>query len=403
MKYLYNYNFIAIFSILTAIGCYKLINIPVSLQHPFFSISIFLNFLALILSFYFAKSKVFVLLLPPLFFGIYTSYPNFLGLDGGFYSFWYTFVLSLSFVFVIINFLSERALVSIYGLIKICFGIVVLICTYFFLKQFSLETRQALEIPLCQLSLPLFIKLPQALFFIVFFSGLLLGLLVNFFYKSIVEKSLFYCYLSLMMPALFFQTKIAFVLFYTLSLLLVIFAIIKESYKMAFIDTLTNIPARRALEIEFLKLSSKYTIAMADIDHFKKFNDTYGHDVGDDVLKLIAKELSEVKGGGKTFRYGGEEFTILFKNKTADEAYMFLEEVRENIAKRGFILRSDDRPKKEPKQKKKSSSQKAINLSVSIGVATSQKTIKNPMEILKLADNALYKAKENGRNCVIKA
>lgn len=206
-----------------------------------------------------------------------------------------------------------------------------------------------------------------------------------------------------MSPALFFQTNISFVLFYTLALLLVIAAIIKESYKMAFVDTLTNIPARRALEIEFLKLTSKYAIAMADIDHFKKFNDTYGHDVGDDVLKLIAKELSEVKGGGKAFRYGGEEFTILFKNKTADEAYMFLEEVRENIAKRGFILRSDDRPKKEPKRKKESSSKKSINLSISIGVATSSKATKNPMDILKLADNALYKAKENGRNCVIKA
>lgn len=403
MKYVYNYNFISLFILFLLSICYHFISLPLFLEHSLYSISIFVNLLALIISFYFAKSKPFTLLLPPLFFSTYLFYPDILGLDGGTIAFWYTLSLCLSCSFIIINFLSERALISVYGGIKFLFIFFILLGTYFFLKDFSLETRQALEVPLFDFTFASFIKLPQGIFFIILISCLLIFLPVWFFYGSIVEKSLFYSYIALLIPALFFQTKLSFLLFYIVALLFIITAIIKESYKMAFIDTLTGIPARRALEAEFLKLGSKYTLAMADIDHFKKFNDTYGHDVGDDVLKLIAKELSEVKGGGKAFRYGGEEFTILFKNKTADNAYMYLEEIRENIAKRGFTLRSEDRPKKEPKNKKQTVRQKSVNLSVSIGVATSSKTIKSPFEVLKLADNALYKAKQNGRNCVVKA
>ena len=54
-----------------------------------------------------------------------------------------------------------------------------------------------------------------------------------------------------------------------------------------------------------------YTLAMIDVDHFKKFNDTYGHDVGDLVLKMVAHQISQVNGGGKAYRYGGEEFTTV--------------------------------------------------------------------------------------------
>jgi len=150
-----------------------------------------------------------------------------------------------------------------------------------------------------------------------------------------------------------------------------------------------------------LRLGSTYTVAMVDIDFFKKFNDKFGHDIGDDVLKLIATELSLIKNGGKVYRYGGEEFTILFVGKKNESCILALEERREAIFRRGFVIRDKERPDKAPKKEhSKEVKIKKEKLSVSIGMATSKKG-QTPQDIIKIADTALYKAKESGRNCLI--
>ena len=81
-----------------------------------------------------------------------------------------------------------------------------------------------------------------------------------------------------------------------------------------------------------MALGPHYAIAMADVDHFKSFNDTWGHELGDQVLKLIAGKLERVGGGGRAYRYGGEEFAILFPGKDLREAWPHLEAVRQDIA-----------------------------------------------------------------------
>ena len=96
-------------------------------------------------------------------------------------------------------------------------------------------------------------------------------------------------------------------------------------------------------------IGRKYIVVMCYIDHFKKFNDTYGHDVGDEVLKLVASKLNNISGGGKTFRFGGEEFIIIFPRKTAAQVILFVEEVRRTIADYDITLRASSRP---PKSKK---------------------------------------------------
>ncbi|HIP31029.1 MAG TPA: GGDEF domain-containing protein, partial [Sulfurospirillum arcachonense] len=221
------------------------------------------------------------------------------------------------------------------------------------------------------------------------------------FFNSNIEKAPLWALIALLIPSYFFQTQSSFILFSSLSAVIFITALLKDSYTMAYIDTLTGIPARRALEESFLKLGSTYSVAMVDIDFFKKFNDTYEHNVGDEVLKLVAEQLGEVKGGGKAFRYGGEEFTILFANKKHDEILVYLEDVRESIAKRAFIIRSENRPNEKPDKKVKQKKQKKVNLTVSIGVAHAPIDGKTPTEIMKKADISLYKAKESGRNCTI--
>jgi len=190
---------------------------------------------------------------------------------------------------------------------------------------------------------------------------------------------------------------------FALSGLMLSAVVIRASHSMAYLDELTGLPSKRALKEEMLKLGSKYTIAMLDIDYFKKFNDTYGHDVGDDVLKLVAVCIKGVGGGGKAFRYGGEEFTIVFPGKTAEEAIPYLEELREYIANRGFIRRNKNRPKEKPADiVTKSSSYKKLYLTVSIGAAEKNEKYRTPEEVIKAADKALYNAKSKGRNCVCK-
>jgi len=195
--------------------------------------------------------------------------------------------------------------------------------------------------------------------------------------------------------------------FSTAALLMCLYAVTQESWRMAYLDELTGLPARRALREKFQQMSGLYSVAMLDVDHFKKFNDTYGHDVGDQVLKMVAARVAQVQGGGRAFRYGGEEFTIVFNRQSADEIHVFLEAVRESIQKYQMVLRSDDRVKdkktgKEARGKNIKSKVKSVSVTISIGVANSAQGMK-PKDIIKAADQLLYKAKEAGRNCTVSA
>ena len=85
---------------------------------------------------------------------------------------------------------------------------------------------------------------------------------------------------------------------------------------------------------------------MIDVDYFKKFNDTFGHKTGDQVLKMIASRLGKISGGAKTFRYGGEEFTAIFAGKAVEEAISHIEDFREAIGSTPFVVRDCKRRRK---------------------------------------------------------
>jgi len=193
---------------------------------------------------------------------------------------------------------------------------------------------------------------------------------------------------------------------FSLAGVVLIVAVAQESYRLAFIDELTGLPGRRALMHDLQTLTGTYTVAMLDVDHFKKFNDTYGHDVGDQVLKLVAARMMRVTGGGRAFRYGGEEFTVLFPRKTAKDAVAHLDKLRQAIAASSFTLRAEDRPKDKPTgpkakaaAKQKAQAQDRVSVTISIGAAERTDGQK-PDETLKAADEALYRAKDGGRNRV---
>ena len=170
---------------------------------------------------------------------------------------------------------------------------------------------------------------------------------------------------------------------------------------MAFKDELTGVPSRRALMQYVNTLGRKYVVVMADIDHFKKFNDTYGHDVGDEVLKLVASRLNRIGGGGKAFRFGGEEFIMIFPRKTPQQALPFVEQIRQLIADYPIALREKPRPKKAPKRGTGKPNQgKTVKITASFGIAKRSSEFNQFSDIMKQADIALYAAKKAGRNCV---
>lgn len=184
--------------------------------------------------------------------------------------------------------------------------------------------------------------------------------------------------------------------------LILTLSILQDTYDMAFRDDLTGLQSRRALNEQLAGLGRRYVVAMVDVDHFKRFNDTYGHDVGDQVLKMVATKIQGVRGGGKAFRYGGEEFTIIFPRKNGPETVPHLEELRKAIAGYKLWLRSTDRPKKAREGEKLRSGKEgdtAVSVTVSIGVAESEDGL-SPAEVIKAADKALYRAKHKGRNQV---
>ncbi len=199
-------------------------------------------------------------------------------------------------------------------------------------------------------------------------------------------------------------------------------ALIETSYVLAYQDELTGIRGRRAFNESLLALDHQYAIAIVDIDRFKKFNDTYGHDVGDQVLCMVAKRLTLVGGHGQAFRCGGEEFAIIFRNTSAKDACEHLEALRGSIEAFTFHVRGSDRraertseksgerrgslsDRRRPTRKKVAAigrlqSPEPLSVTVSIGVAEPSTRYREPEQVIQAADQALYRAKQKGRNRV---
>ncbi|WP_192890855.1 GGDEF domain-containing protein [Vibrio bathopelagicus] len=246
-----------------------------------------------------------------------------------------------------------------------------------------------------------FSKLP---FVLVLYSLCLLGLtsILVLVYNRSIDVVVYSAILLASSTFIFFDIQYISSTMFSLSGTLIIVYVMSASHDMAFNDQLTNIPGRHALEVDMKHLGRHYSMAMVDIDHFKQFNDTYGHDIGDDVLKLVARLLKETTGGARAYRYGGEEFTIIFKGKHSDQVKEHLQALISEIQNYDMTIRNtQDRPDDHEvgikKRGQNTNPTKVVNVTVSIGLSDST-TTKQPEEVLKLADNALYKAKETGRN-----
>ncbi|WP_284765113.1 PleD family two-component system response regulator [Agrobacterium sp. CFBP2214] len=171
---------------------------------------------------------------------------------------------------------------------------------------------------------------------------------------------------------------------------------LQHTMELAIVDGLTGLNNRRYLDNHLKILFDRaavrgrpISICMTDIDRFKLVNDTYGHDVGDEVLREFAARIrSTVRGADLACRYGGEEFVVVMPDTPIELAASVAERLRAIVEDKPFYVRSIDRE---------------LSITASLGIATSSGAFGVPDEILKHADKALYEAKHAGRNRVVAA
>jgi diguanylate cyclase (GGDEF)-like protein len=168
----------------------------------------------------------------------------------------------------------------------------------------------------------------------------------------------------------------------------------------AFTDHLTGLRSRgyfeQQLELEVKRSERKhvqFVLLMLDIDHFKPLNDTYGHHIGDQVLRQVARILMEdMREVDTVARYGGEEFVMILPETTEDEGYAVAQRIRKAVEQTGFTICFPE------------SAEVSVTetLSISIGLSFFDSNIKNKRDLVEFADAALYAAKSKGRNAVVK-
>lgn len=167
-----------------------------------------------------------------------------------------------------------------------------------------------------------------------------------------------------------------------------------KSVEMAISDPLTGLYNRRYMlsHLETIMRENATTgktvsYIIVDIDYFKSVNDDHGHDVGDEVLKQFGVRIqNNIRGADLACRYGGEEFVIIMPDTDLSFAHMVAERLRLYVADQSFELET---------------SPKSLDLTISIGVACSEVSDETPAELMRRADQALYRAKRDGRNRVV--
>jgi len=303
----------------------------------------------------------------------------------------------------ILSLVRERGFITSRGIFRICLILAQPLAVAFIWRYHYNAVSVYLDYPIIKASIlqglpPL--PLPQPAMMAVIISFLLL-VCVLIRRQGPIETGFFWALVTVCFTLVPRRPGTMSTFYFTTAGLILLISVVEASYAMAFRDELTGLPARRSLNEFLYRMGSHYTVAMVDIDFFKKVNDNYGHEVGDQVLCMVASKLAGVSGGGKAFRYGGEEFTVIFPGKAMEETIPFLEHLRIVIESAVFQVRGKARPRRKPKSPAPGKGPRnRVPVTVSIGVAERDEENAKPHDVIKAADQALYRAKKEGRNRV---
>lgn len=231
-------------------------------------------------------------------------------------------------------------------------------------------------------------------------------------YRRPVESGFLWSLLAILL-GLLSGNRITATAYLAVAALILCASLVETSYFLAYHDELTGLPSRRAFREHLRSRSEIYSLAAIDVDHFKSFNDRYGHDTGDQVLRMVASRLANVTGGGAAYRVGGEEFAVLFRGKSAQEAFPHLDLLRQEIEASVFRVRTGERRSQgrgSDRRKLTSRTPRRMiraksggidtNVTISIGVAEANVSTRTVDQVIEAADQALYVSKDSGRNCV---
>ncbi len=376
--------------------------LPHAIQAIFPYLPFFIFITGMGLSWIFHHSREFNLFL--LFTIIFIAFDNYIWNDDLKVDYQLSYLLFSSLIPInyLLNFLlKERGILNQYGIRRFIILAVQLYLIIWLLEHPYPPVKEFLTFTVFKHSTFKLTAISQPLLIAIVISGaiILFRLLQT---SSILIAGILSSLIAISTAIHFYQQPQLATLFILLAGLLIILSITVNAYSLAYLDELTNLPSRRSLTQSVSTLGKNYCVAMIDVDHFKKFNDKYGHDIGDQVLKKLASQLRQVRGG-KAFRYGGEEFTVLFPNKNLHEAHLFCNELCKNVANNPFMLRNKKRPRIINKDQAVNNTQheaQPLTITISIGLAERSQDFTTAEEVIKQADKALYKAKNNGRNQV---
>lgn len=308
-----------------------------------------------------------------------------------------TVALLLPLDLAALSWLSERGLLTARGRVKLGVLVLQLLGAALISRPEFASAAAALDYTLVEADFLRSLALPQPAL-LAFALAFLLAAIRFILHPTALESGSVWALVAAFLALSAGPVGLVSTIYLTTAGLILVVSLVETSHGMAYGDELTGLPGRRALNEALLKLGDRYAIAMVDIDRFKRFNDEHGHDVGDQLLRMVGSRLAKVSGGGKAFRYGGEEFAVIFPGGSLEDAIPYLEALRKTIEASPFTVRGRRRPRKAPQKPRAGAGLRKVFVTASIGAAEADRRDSTPDRVIKAADAALYRAKKAGRN-----
>ena len=309
-----------------------------------------------------------------------------------------TILLPLNFA--LSDLLRERGIFSNHGIIRLLILGLQISLVVLFLQLRIEPVNDLLNTRFLGTAFPQQLNLPDLAALVIFITAIWFAIRC-FTRTSCLQNSTLFGFIAIIIALHHIDNQSASTLWFIVAEGIILFGILLNTYNLAYVDELTGLHSRRVLKQHMNMLDKRYSIAMLDIDFFKRINDSLGHDIRDQVLRMIAGRIRQTPGA-RVYRYGGEEFALVFPGKDEDESMVLLESLRARIEEHPFQVRARLRPRRKPEFPRQRSRKKSLTLSVSIGLASKKPHFSDAYDVLKAADRALYRAKRAGRNRVLR-